>query len=366
MKFRMFTAITIALIMGVLFVYYSVAPKLGGKNSNEKLLRLQLSDNFNGKKFINLVPTAMAAPKFSTMIKFFSSSEEKAPTRNLPTKKFLKESFESANSDKISFTWFGHSSVLLKIENQVILIDPVFGERVSLFSLVGPKKFNYSNYYSIDQLPHIDAVLISHDHYDHLEYESMLALKDKVNRFFVPLGVGVHLEEWGIDSEKIIELDWWDDTDFNKDIKLIFTPTRHFTGRGILNRDRTLWGSWAIIGQNHKVFFSGDSGYFDVFKKVGEKYGPFDLAFIENGQYNEDWKAIHMMPEQSALAGSELNAKAVVPIHWGKFSLSLHAWDEPVKRFLVASKSFDYKALTPTPGEILTYPWHETSQWWKN
>lgn len=362
----MFTTISVALAIGGLFIYFSVSPKLGGENVDDKLVKLQNSLNFKAGKFLNLIPTPMAAPKFSTMLKFFSKSEEQVPSRILQTKEFLKKEFELATADVLSFTWFGHSSVLLKIENKVILIDPVFGERASLFSALGPKRFKYSNQYKIDQLPQIDAVLISHDHYDHLEYESILALKNKVKRFYVPLGVGTHLEKWGVDSDKITELDWWDEVDFNVAIKLVFTPSRHFTGRSLLNRNQTLWGSWSILGANHKVFFSGDSGYFDEFEKVGEKLGPFDLAFIENGQYNEDWESIHMMPEQAASVGSVLEAKAVVPIHWGKFSLSIHPWDEPVKRFLKASENFDFQALTPVPGQILTTPFKNTTKWWEN
>lgn len=362
----MLGAIGIAIFLGGLVVYFSVSPKLGGKNTDDKLAKLQQSTNYKNGKFQNRVNTKMAAPKFSTMKKFFLKGEEQVPKRVLSTKAFLKNKFDSVNPEAISFSWFGHSSVLLKVENQVILIDPVFGERASLFSFLGPKRFNYSNQYQVDQLPKIDAVLISHDHYDHLEYETIRALKNQVNHFYVPLGVAVHLELWGVEPEKITELDWWEEAVFSEKIKLVFTPTRHFSGRSLAYRNQSLWGSWIIIGQNHKVFFSGDSGYFDVFKKVGEMFGPFDLAFVENGQYNEDWASIHMMPEQSAKVGAELKAKAVVPIHWGKFSLSIHAWDEPVKRFLEASKEFDYKALTPIPGQIMTYPCAPTVNWWEN
>jgi len=329
----------------------------------------------------------MAAPSFSTMRKFFTKGEAQFPKRILHTKKFVKEEFESLVPEKLSFSWFGHSSVLLNIGDKIILIDPVFGKRASLFSLVGPKKFNYSNSYFIEQMPQIDAVLISHDHYDHLEYESILALKNKANKFYVALGVRGHLEKWGVAPEKIVELNhkiegiqnhsllvapekivelnWWEEVAITHEIKLVFTPTCHFSGRGLLCRNQTLWGSWAIIGQKHKVFFSCDSGYFNVFKKVGENLGPFDLVFVENGQYNDDWASIHMNPEQSALAANELKAKAVVPIHWRKFSLSTHAWDEPVKRFLKASENYDYKVLTPMPGEIMIFPWTDTIEWWK-
>lgn len=358
--------IGLAILIGGLFLYYSVSPKLGGKNAGEKLIKIIKSNNYGNGKFQNPIPTPMAAPKFSTMLKFFSKGEEQVPIRILNTMPFSKKSFELANPEAVSFSWFGHSSVLLKIENQVILIDPVFGERASLFSSIGPKRFNYSNQYQVDQMPEIDIVLISHDHYDHLEYETIIALKNKVKHFYVPLGVAAHLELWGVDAENITELDWWEEAVFSEKIKLVYTPTRHFSGRSLAYRNQSLWGSWVIIGQNHKVFFSGDSGYFDEFKNIGEKLGPFDLAFVENGQYNEDWAAIHMMPEQSAKVGAELNAKAVVPIHWGKFSLSIHPWDEPVKRFLEASKEFDYTLLTPAPGQIMTFPFAPTINWWEN
>lgn len=366
MKIRMIGIITIVLIIAGVLVYLSVADNIGGTNTGEKLIRLEQSKNFKDGKFHNLVPTAMAAPKFSTMRKFFSNDGDKYPSKPIETLSFNKADFDLIKDTALAFTWFGHSSVLIKIENVTLLIDPVFGKRASLFSFLGPKRFEYTNPHHIDQLPPIDAVLISHDHYDHLEYKSILALKDKVNRFYVPLGVGVHLEKWGVSPDKITELDWWDEVAFSDSLKFVFSPTRHFTGRGLFNRDQSLWGSWSILGQNHKVFFSGDSGYFKMFEEVGEKLGPFDLAFVENGQYNLDWEAIHMMPEQSAKVGAELRASAVVPIHWGKFSLSIHSWYEPIERFTKASENYNYQLLTPQPGQVLKFPFQKTSSWWKD
>jgi len=365
MRYMLF-AIGIALIIGVAFFYFTISPKLGGKNNIEKLEVLKQSSGFKNGKFVNPIPTPMAAPKFSTLLKFFSKDEEQVPKKELKTKPFLKEEFDSVSQNGLSFSWFGHSSVLLKMDSTTLLIDPVFGKRASLFTFMGPKRFNYSNQYAVNQLPDIDIVLISHDHYDHLEYETILALKNKVKHFYVPLGVGAHLEKWGVKSEKITELDWWQKAVFLNKINLIFTPTRHFSGRGLLNRNETLWGSWSIMGKNHKVFFSGDSGYFDIFKEVGSKMGPFDLVFIENGQYNQDWASIHMMPEESALAAFELGAKAVVPIHWGKFSLSIHSWLDPIIRISKEAKKYKYKLLTPAPGRIMVYPWTETHAWWND
>ncbi|MBN2235959.1 MAG: MBL fold metallo-hydrolase, partial [Bacteroidales bacterium] len=306
------------------------------------------------------------APSFSTMRKFFSNKENKVPNQPLKTKSFDQLQFSETGNQSISFAWFGHSSVLLRISDKTILIDPVFGERASLFSLMGPKRFPYTNVHKVEDLPPVDLVLISHDHYDHLEYETIRALKDRVKRFYVPLGVRVHLERWGVNPEKIVELDWWNEVAYDDRIGFAFTPTRHFSGRGLTNRNQTLWGSWSILTNNGNVFFSGDSGYFDVFEKVGEKYGPFDLAFVENGQYNVDWASIHMMPEESALVASQLRARFVVPIHWGKFSLSIHSWTEPIERFLTASKEYNYTVLTPAPGEIISLSEAKTEAWWKD
>ncbi|MBN2237577.1 MAG: MBL fold metallo-hydrolase, partial [Bacteroidales bacterium] len=274
----MLLVIGLALIITVVFVYFSVDQKLGGRNEGSRLQFLQESANFKEKQFLNLVPTPMVAPSFSTMRKFFSNKGNKVPKQALKTKSFDQVRFSEIGNQSISFAWFGHSSVLLRISNTTLLIDPVFGERASLFSLMGPQRFPYTNVHKVEDLPPVDIVLISHDYYDHLEYETIRALKDRVKHFYVPLGVRVHLERWGVNSEKIVELDWWNETVYDDHIGFAFTPTRHFSGRGLSNRNQTLWGSWSILTNNGNVFFSGDSGYFDVFEKVGEKYGPFDLA----------------------------------------------------------------------------------------
>jgi L-ascorbate metabolism protein UlaG (beta-lactamase superfamily) len=359
----MLVSLGIALLVSGVFIYYTVAPKLGAKANGKDLDRVKASPQYKNGKFENKIFTPMAAPSFSSLKKILFKREERYPKKALPTASFVAEDFEKTTS-KIAYTWFGHSSVLLKLEGKTMLIDPVFGERASLFSSMGPKRFKYSNGVKRSYLPAVDLVLISHDHYDHLEYESILYWKDRVKMFYVPLGVGAHLKSWGVDPEKIIELDWWEERHF-EGLGLVFTPTRHFTGRGILNRMQTLWGSWSVLGKDSRVFFSGDSGYFDEFKKVGKELGPFDLAFVENGQYNQDWASIHMMPEESARVGAELRAQYVQPIHWGKFSLSIHSWDEPVKRFLEASKRADYQVLIPAPGELVQWSNRPSNDWWK-
>ncbi len=353
-------------ILGALL--YTFNPQKGGKITEAYQQELKRSPNHDGKVFKNSVPTKMASPRWDTMKDFFKKGKNRKPDQVIASEKFDASLFQSVESlkSKISFSWFGHSSVLLKIEGLNLLIDPVFSKRASLFSWMGPKRFDYENQMSVKDLPPVDAVLISHDHYDHLDYKVIYDLKDKVGRFYVPLGVRVHLEKWGVASENIIDLDWWDEVKFNEDLKIALTPSRHFTGRGLTNRMSTLWGGYAILGNSSKVYFSGDSGYFNGFKEIGERFGPFDLAFIECGQYNEDWEAIHMLPHQSVQAAVDVNSEWVVPVHWGKFKLSLHEWTEPVEMFLEGSIKHHFKTITPKPNEVISISDNlQSNYWWK-
>lgn len=363
----MILLILIATIIVAGFLIYFFNPRLGSILRYEDQIKYASSSNFDGERFINPVPTTMAAPKWETMKEFFKKGTNRKPDEPIASAQFKAKDFSnSENPSEIKFSWFGHSSVLIQIEGKNLLIDPVFSKRASMFSWIGPKEFNYAFRMSANQLPQIDAVLISHDHYDHLDYYAITELKEKVRQFYVPLGVEVHLKKWGISEDKITVLDWWDEAKFNENLKFILTPSRHFSGRGLTNRNTTLWGGWAIMGTHKKVFFSGDSGYFDGFKKIGEKFGLFDLAFIECGQYNIDWESIHMLPEQSAQAAEDANAKMVVPIHWGKFKLSIHPWIEPVERFLKASEKKSFQTLIPKPNEIITLAEQaEMNYWWR-
>ena len=363
----MLILILIACLIIAGFFLYFFNPRLGGTAHAQNKLDFAKSSNYNRAHFINPIPTEMASPKWETMKEFFKKGENRKPVHPIATKKFDSIKFEAKiDSSEIEFSWFGHSSILLKIEGVNLLIDPVFSERASMFSWMGPKRFDYQNQMSVEDLPIIDAVLISHDHYDHLDYYVIKNLKDKVNRFYVPLGVRVHLEKWGVPAENIFDMDWWDELTVNKKLKLVLTPARHFSGRGLTNRFSTLWGGWAILGKHKKVYFSGDSGYFKGFKEIGEKFGPFNLAFIECGQYNKDWEAIHMLPEQSVQAAEDVKAKFAVPIHWGKFKLSTHLWIEPIERFLNASENKSFQTLTPTPNKTISLSENpEKNYWWR-
>ncbi|MEP1782006.1 MBL fold metallo-hydrolase [Reichenbachiella sp.] len=365
-------SIIIAIVAVIILViaFFKTAPQIGAKPEGVDLKGLQLSDNYKEDKFVNQFDIEDDFPlskSISIMYKFIMKKGALEPDKQVLTTRFDKQSWVQRNEEEILLAWFGHSSALIKMDGKTILADPVFGERASMFSFMGPKKFDYSNYMDVDQLPEVDLVIISHDHYDHLDYPTILALKDHVSLFYVPLGVASHLEKWGIPAEHIKTFDWWESQNLSEDLKLTFAPTQHFSGRGLNDKFSTLWGSWVIEGSVQKMYFSGDSGYFPGFKEIGEKFGPFDFALVECGAYNaEDWGDIHMLPEKSVQAALDVKAKIAMPIHWGKFDLALHPWKEPVQRFLKAAKINGLQTHTPVVGDILSIP-AETgnSNWWE-
>jgi len=357
-----------ALIIG-LISFFSFAPQIGGKPNGDRMARMQSAKNFRAGKFHNTVSTKMdmkSGKMVNVMWEFFKNDKSREPVTTIKVNKFNPAVFQQMNPSEVSFTWFGHSSILLKINGKVLLIDPVFSERVSMFPFLGPKRFKYSHHMDVELLPRLDAVLISHDHYDHLDYKTIQKLKDKVNRFYVPLSVGAHLEKWGVPPGNITELNWWESVDFDN-LTFVFTPSRHFSGRGLNDRFSTLWGAWVIKGESQNIFFGADSGYFQGFKEIGEKYGPFDLTFLECGAYNKNWSDIHMMPEETIQANVDLRGKALMPIHWGKFNLSLHPWKEPIERAIAKGKDLDVKIITPKIGEIVILNDRlNTARWWKD
>ncbi|MFC3532057.1 MBL fold metallo-hydrolase [Vogesella facilis] len=258
----------------------------------------------------------------------------------------------------------GHSSMLIRIDGHYLLTDPVFSERASPLQWAGPKRFHPVPL-SIDELPPIKAVILSHDHYDHLDKHTVLALDSKVERFITPLRVGDHLKRWGIAADKIIELDWWQQAELGS-LRFTATPAQHFSGRGLRDRDRTLWASWVIAGSRERLFFSGDSGYFPGFREIGERCGPFDVTMIETGAYNALWSDIHMLPEQSVQAHIDLRGKAMLPIHNSTFDLALHDWHEPLERASAIAAARGVTLLTPLIGEPLALNAASTgTAWWR-
>jgi L-ascorbate metabolism protein UlaG (beta-lactamase superfamily) len=294
---------------------------------------------------------------------FMFVDNNRKPKVDLPTQLIDFELIKNAKDDELKITWVGHSSQIINIDGKIILTDPVYSNKTVF---MGPSRFNGDVPLDINELPEVDVVIISHNHYDHLNIETIKKIHPKVKQFLTPLLVGAELEKAGVPREKITELDWWDEVKIDDKFTIAFTPTQHFSGRGIFDRDETLWGSYAIIGTKHKVYFSGDSGYFEGFKEIGEKYGPFDYTFLECGAYNQKWHYVHMFPEETAQAHLDLRGNILQPMHWGTFDLALHAWYDPIQRVTKAADSLGIKLSTPIVGETITY--HDsltTDRWWE-
>ncbi len=343
------------------YVFYRTYPAFGGKTP---LSKKQQSANFADGKFVNLIPTSMDMG-FKGFISILRDQIKGLPNRK-PSKPLVPEHLEASGADSPRITWFGHSAFLLQVDGKNLLLDPMFGKSPSPFPALGPQRFSDHLPAEIDELPHIDAVLISHDHYDHLDYPSIKKLNSKVTKFFVPIGLAAHLEKWGVATSKIVELDWWQESEF-EGLSFACTPSRHFSGRTLTDRFATLWCSWVITAGKTRVFFSGDTGYGLHFKQIGNKYGPFDLTLLECGQYDPRWSTIHMMPEQTAQAHVDLGGKRMIPMHWGAFVLALHTWTDPVERVLKAGKKANLQILTPKIGETVpfTSKSYATDEWWK-
>ena len=331
-------------------LYVNFAPQFGAQPQGEHLVKISASIHFQNGVFVNQVETIMdyGLLKTAKMIRDFLTVDNINPTDPLPVK-FAAGNAIVALDTLTSVTWYGHSAFLLEMEGKRLLLDPMFGPAASPFSFVG-QRYAYQQPIDLEQFTKIDAVLISHDHYDHLDYSSIVKLQPHVGHFFVPLGVGAHLIRWGVAEDKITELDWWESAAF-KDLTFTAAPARHFSGRALSDRNKTQWASWVLQGQYNNLYFSGDGGYAPHFKEIGDKYGPFDLTLVECGQYNQRWEAIHMMPEQSLQANIDLRGKVVMPIHWGAFDLALHKWRDPVSRLLAAAEKQNIKVATPYIGE---------------
>ena len=350
-------------LVGVTFI--NVSPQFGAGSKDVSLDRIRKSPNFLNGAFKNSEKTLQNTGfKWSTIPKFFNDGNNKIPAKELPIEKLTKSYFENEPKQP-RITWFGHSATFIEMEGLNIFIDPMLGDVPAPSPFLGSKRFQKELPIAIDSLPKIDVVLISHDHYDHLDYGSIVKLKDKVDKFYVPLGIKAHLTSWGVDATKITEFDWWENINF-KGVEFISAPARHFSGRGITNRNSTLWCSWVLKSDNSNIFFSGDSGYGKHFKEIGEKYGPFDFAMVECGQYNEQWSQIHMTPEETIQASIDVQSKLIMPIHWGSFKLALHTWDDPIIRATKKAKELNVKITTPKIGEaiVLNGDKFPSEDWW--
>ncbi len=327
---------------------------------------MKKAKNHTNGVFVNSEPTTMMKPGtyWDTIYRYlFRGGNERVPKQPLPVVS-ARDSLQGTASAAARFVWLGHSSVLLELGGKRVLIDPVFSERASFFSWMGPKRFQPAPLQAQD-LPALDAVLISHDHYDHLDKATVIELAGKSASFHVPLGVGAVLKDWGIPDTKIVEYAWWDEHDVSG-MTVVAVPARHFSGRGLFDRNKTLWCSWVVLAGNGRVFHSGDTGMTAQFREIGEKYGPFDLAFIKIAAYNENWPDIHLTPEQAIEAAKMLGGKTLVPIHWGTFDLGLHSWHEPIERLIKAAEQKKSRIITPKMGELVDPEKYESVFWWRD
>ena len=323
------------------------------------------SPQFRGDSFVNATPVheftlgEQARLWWNFM---FDKPEGTTPAQPIPVHTLSRQALLDTPDNTL---WrLGHSTVLLKLDGAFYLTDPVFSERASPVQWAGPQRFSKAPI-AIAELPPLKAVILSHDHYDHLDHASILALAGKTEHFLAPLGVGDRLISWDVAAAKVQQLDWWQERSVGG-VRFVATPARHFSGRGLNDRNSTLWASWVIATSKLRVFFSGDSGYFDGFKAIGERYGPFDAALIETGAYDKQWPDVHMQPEQTLQAALDLQGATLVPIHNGTFDLALHGWQEPLERITALAEGRGLPLATPAIGEPLNLKQpHTTSRWWR-
>lgn len=289
------------------------------------------------------------------------------PVEPIPVQTLVSEQLVADNQNGVAIYRLGHSSLMLAAEGEFWLIDPVFSERASPVSWAGPKRFHKTPI-ALEDLPQIKGVLISHDHYDHLDKKTIKFLKSRVESFVVPLGVGNHLREWGVADSRIHELDWWDSISVGE-LELTATPSQHFSGRSLNDRNKTLWASWVIQAPGKKIYFSGDTGYFSGFKEIGERLGPFDLTIMENGAYNENWPMVHMSPEETFQAHQDVKGIAMLPVHNGTFDLAMHPWYEPLERLHALAYAKGVPMITPEMGQRVPLDNLEVAEgnrWWRS
>ena len=363
--------VALALVAGVVAVTGWIVlslPQFGASMAGTRLERAQANPQFRGGRFVNFVPEAPTS--FADLREYavhqFSGDEVRVPPAPLPVLAVDKGAVAAAPAaDRLRAFWIGHASVYIEIDGTRMLVDPVFSEYASPFA-VGPKRFHPPPI-ALADLPAIDAVLITHDHYDHLDMRTIQHLAQHGATFFVPLGIGAHLQRWGVPASQLRELEWWQEQSI-MGVRIVSTPARHYSGRGLTDQRATLWTSWSVLAPTHRFFVSGDTGYSNHFNRIGERYGPFDLSFIKIGAYGPGapWLDIHMSVEDAVRAHRDVRARRMFPVHWGTFNLAFHDWDEPIRRALVAANSSDVDLLTPRIGEFVDADRaFASTRWWE-
>lgn len=337
-------------------------PVFGGTPSGERLARMEASPQWRDGRFQHPTPTALAGPSPDLLWKWLTAGgSDRVPTAPIPTVARTRTDFEAPC--RVRATWLGHATALVEIDGRRLLTDPVFSRHASPGRLFGVARF-FEPPLPLAELPDVDAVLVTHDHYDHLDWATVRHLAPAVPRWVAPLGVGAHLERWGVPPDRITELDWWDETAVGT-VRVVATPSRHFSGRALTGRDRTLWCGYALAGPSGSVYLTGDGGMQPQFAEVGARLGPFDLTLAEAGAYDADWADIHLGPEQAVEAVRQARGGLMVPVHWGTFNLAFHGWTEPAERVLAAADAAGVRVAIPRPGQSVDPADPPgTERWW--
>ena len=356
------------LVLLFLFVFiFLQLPQFGRLPGGKRLQKIRQSPNYKNGSFQNLshTPSLTEGATYSKVFKqfFFEKKERRLPVDMIPS---VKTNLKSLDSSEDVLVWFGHSSYFMQIEGTRILVDPVFSGSASPLPF-GTKAFKGTDIYSAADIPEIDYLFITHDHWDHLDYTSIQKLKPKIKTVICGLGVGEHFEHWGYDTTIIIEKDWNEEFILENGFTINTFPARHFSGRG-LSRNKALWLSYILKTETLTIFIGGDSGYDTHFAEAGERFGPFDLAILENGQYDDKWRYIHLLPAEILQAAKELKAKKIFPVHSSKFALGNHAWDEPLEKIIQNNAAEKLAVITPMIGEKVMLKENDQSftHWWKN
>jgi L-ascorbate metabolism protein UlaG (beta-lactamase superfamily) len=358
-----------ALLLAAALVIYVSTDRLqgfGGLPSPADAERFKASPEYVRGRFVDAEPTKVwkSGSTIKLTREFLIGKQQRRPRCPLPMVN-PAEPLKAAPKSGLRITWLGHSTTLIEIDGQTILTDPIWSDLASPSTVTGTSRFHPPPL-AIEDLPHVDAVVISHDHYDHLDMKTIRVLAARGVTFHVGLGVGAHLAVWGVPPERIVEHDWWQSARLPGGVEVISTPARHFSGRLPFLSNRTLWSSWALVGPHHRVFFSGDTGLTAALEKVGDRYGPFDVALLEIGQYHPNWGDIHLGPHGALTTFAMLKAKRLLPIHWSTFRLGLHGWSQPAEDLAVEAENSGVPLLTPLLGEPIEPAENPiTGPWWR-
>ena len=359
---RAAAALVVLVVVVMVAGYLWMREELGARPDEHARASFASSEHFDVERgaFFNVLPRVQHF-SFGDLLEFLSESDTQTTPATPP--EVIAPRFSAEAPEGLAVTWINHSTVLIEIDGARFLTDPVWSKGVGPADIVSRPRF-YEPPLELDALPPVDAVIISHDHYDHLDRQSVRALSAEGARFLVPLGVGSHLRFWGVPEQQITELDWWQERTI-KGVRVVATPARHFSGRSVDDADATLWASWSFVGPGHRVFFSGDTALSRDFETIGERLGPFDLTMMEVGAYDQRWPDVHLGPEQALKAHAMVGGDILLPIHWGTFNLAMHSWVEPMERMLQGAREANVRLVTPRPGQTINASAPPAPQrWW--